>query len=110
MVDMTATRDDLERLEVDRLSLALNELQTALPYTVGPYFGEALAAATRKLAPELSGPKLDKYDTRLNMLRSQGVLDLGAVLDSRQIADIRAYFDARPCFAAHIAAKSDGRE
>jgi len=106
----TSTSSDLDRLEIDRLSLALNELQTALPYTVAPYFGEALAAATRKLAPDLAGPTLDKYDTRLNLLRTQGVLDLGALLDSRQIADIRAYFDSRPCFAAHIAAKSDGCE
>jgi len=100
----------LDALEIRRLALAFNELQAALPFTVWPYFAQSLAAVTNRLVPELAGPKLDAYDTRLNLLRREGVVDLGPALDPQQVAEIRAYFDSRPCFAAHMAAKSDGKE
>jgi hypothetical protein len=99
-----------EGLDIRRLSLPLNELQVALPYTVWPHMGQALAQATARLVPELAGPKADVYDARIHMLRAQGLADLGQPLDSRQVAEIRAYFDQRPAFAAHVAAKSDGQE
>jgi hypothetical protein len=99
-----------DTLDITRLSLALNELQVALPFTVWPHMGQALAAATKRLAAEFAGPKADVYDARIHLLRTQGLADLGQALDSRQVADIRAHFDACPAFAAHVAAKSDGQE
>ncbi|HEX9462398.1 MAG TPA: hypothetical protein VGB82_07345 [Alphaproteobacteria bacterium] len=100
----------LEALEIRRLSVALNELQVALPYTVWPYMAQSLAAATARLVPEFAGPKPDAYDPKLHLLRNQGIADLGTALDSRQVAEVQAYFASRPCFAAHVAAKSDGQE
>jgi hypothetical protein len=102
--------ETLAAVETERLALAFNGLQDALPYTVWPYLGEALAAATTRTAPELAGPALDRYDTKLNLLRKQGIAQLGQVLERGQIDDIRRHFAGRSCFAAHIAAKSDGVE
>lgn len=100
----------LTALEIERLALAFNGLQDALPYTLWPYLGQALAAATSRAAPELAGPALDRYDTNLQLLRTRGLAALGQVLDHRQIDDVHRHFAARPSFAAHIAAKSDGVE
>src|SRR5258708_20594089 len=100
----------VEALEIRRLSVALNELRVARPYTVWPYMAQSLAAATARLVPEFAGPKPDAYDPKLHLLRNQGIADLGTALDSRQVAEVQAYFASRPCFAAHVAAKSDGQE
>lgn len=99
-----------DALDVARLSLALNELQVALPYTVWPHMGQALAAATAQTIPELAGRKANVYDSRIHLLRTQGLADLGQALDDRQVAETRAFFDSCPAFAAHVAAKSDGQE
>ncbi len=96
-------------LETERLALAFNGLQDALPYNLWPYLGESLANATNRLAPELAGPKLYEYDTNLYLLRRQGIARLGQVLDRQQVDDLHRHFAAAPCFAAHIAAKSDGQ-
>ncbi len=100
----------LAALEIERLALAFNGLQDALPYTVWPYLGQALAAATSRAAPQLAGPKLDPYDTRLHLLRTRGVAPLGQTLNRSQVEDVRRHFAACPAFAAHIAAKGDGIE
>ncbi len=100
----------LAALEIERLALAFNGLQDALPYTLWPYLGQALAAATTRTAPELAGPKLDPYDTHLHLLRTRGLAALGQVLERSQLDDIHRHFAARPCFAAHIAAKGDNVE
>ena len=100
----------LADLDRDRLTLALNELQTAVPFAMHPLFAEALAVSTRYVAPELTGPKLDSYDTNLHLLRTQGIAHLGRIFDARQMAEIRRHLDACPCFAAHVATKSDGVE
>lgn len=96
--------------ETERLALAFNGLQEALPYTLWPYLGQSLAAATTRLAPHLAGPKCDPYDSKLHLLRTQGIASLGQLLDPRQVGEIRRHFDVSPCFAAHIAGKSDGVE
>lgn len=100
----------LDALEIERLSLAFNGLQDALPYTVWPYLGQSLAAATARVAAHLAGPKLDAYDTRLQLLRTRGLVSLGQVLEARQLDDIRGHLARAPSFAAHIASKSDGVE
>jgi hypothetical protein len=102
--------ETLAALENERLALAFNGLQAALPYTVWPYLGRALAAATTRTASELAGPQLDPYDTNLQLLRSRGLAALGQTLDCGQVDDVHRHFAARPCFAEHIAAKSDGVE
>lgn len=102
--------ETLAAVETERLALAFNGLQDALPYTVWPYLGEALAAATTRTAPELAGPPFDRYDTKLQLLRTRGLAALGPALDRGQVDDIRRHFAAQRCFAAHIAAKSDGVE
>lgn len=96
--------------EAERLALAFNGLQEALPYTLWPYLGQSLAAATTRLAPQLAGPKCDPYDSKLHLLRTQGIAALGQLFDRQQVGDLRRHFDAAPCFAAHIAGKSDGVE
>ncbi len=95
-------------LETERLALAFNGLQDALPYTLWPYLGQAIAAATSRTAPELAGPKLDGYDTNLQLLRTRGLAALGQPLGRAQVDEIHRHFAATPCFAAHIAAKGDG--
>jgi hypothetical protein len=97
-------------LEIERLSLALNGLQEALPAPMWLHLGQALAAATGRTAPELAGPKLDRYDTNLQLLRTRGLAPLGLALDRAQVDDIHRHFAAAPCFASHIAAKGDGVE
>ncbi|HTY66213.1 MAG TPA: hypothetical protein VMH36_06160 [Alphaproteobacteria bacterium] len=108
--DARNTSEALAALEIERLALAFNGLQDALPYTLWPYLGQALAAATTRTAPELAGPKLDRYDTKLQLLRTRGLTALGQVLERGQLDDIHRHFAARPCFAAHIAAKGDNVE
>jgi hypothetical protein len=108
--DARNTSQAMTALEIERLALAFNGLQDALPYTLWPYLGQALAAATMRTAPELAGPKLDPYDTKLQLLRSRGLAAFGQVLDRRQLDDIHLHFAARPCLAEHVAAKSDGVE
>jgi len=100
----------LAELESARLTLALNELQAALPYTLYPYFGQSLAASTGRLAPELAGAKVDVYNANVHLLRTHGIAHLGRVFDSGQMAEIRRHLDGCPCFAAHVATKSDGVE
>lgn len=101
---------NLATQEIERLSLAFNGLQEALPYTVWPHLGQSLAAATTRVLPHLAGPKHDPYDPRLHLLRTRGLAALGPTLDDRQIEDIRRHLDRCPTFAAHIASKSDGVE
>ena len=97
-------------VEGARLTLALNELQAALPYTLYPHFGQSLAVSTSRIVPELAGPKADSYDTNLHLLRTHGIAHLGQVFDASQVADIRRHLDSCACFAAHVALKSDGVE
>jgi hypothetical protein len=100
----------MAELESARLTLALNELQAALPYTAYPHFGQSLALSTGEVAPELAGPKVDIYNANLHLLHTHGIAHLGRIFDAAQAAAIRQHLDGCPCFAAHVATKSDGVE
>ena len=106
----SAAPQTVTALETERLALAFNGLQEAMPYTLWPHLGQSLATATTRLAPHLAGPKCDPYDSKLHLLRTQGIASLGQPLDPRKVTDVRRHLDSSPCFAAHIAAKSDGVE
>jgi hypothetical protein len=100
----------LQALEVERLSLALNELQAAVPHHLSALFADSLASTTRHVAPDLAGPQTDIYDARLSLLQRQGYASLGQPLNLSQVEEIHRHFESCPCFAAHVAAKSDGVE
>jgi len=112
MPDPAAPAPPMPRTTVEienaRLTLALNELQAAMPYTAYPHFGQSLALSMGEIAPELAGPKVDVYNANLHLLRTHGIAHLGRIFDAGQAAEIRGHLEGCPCFAAHVATKSDG--
>lgn len=96
-------------LDTLRLSQVLAGLQQNIHYRVRPAVAQSLADATNRVLPDaVRVPRLPQTDSRLAQLRARGLVELGPVLDGGQTEVVLSYFDTRPCYAAHVAGKSDG--
>ena len=92
-----------------RLSQVLAAIQLGVHYSLRNGIAQRLVDVTNALAPPaLKGAGTGAYDPRLHQLKNRGIVELGPVLDRSQVDSLLAYFRSRPCFAAHVAGKSDG--
>jgi hypothetical protein len=91
---------------------ALNACLTQLAYgAVHPLrevLGRQLSESTRSHFSAISSGDVDDPDGMVGRLRGEGLVELGRVLDDRQIADVHAALRMAPVFPAHVA-KLDGR-
>lgn len=96
-------------LDALRLSKVLTDIQLGMHYRSRPTVAQLLVDQTNRLLPDtMRSPAPGAYDTKPHMLRNRGIAQLGRVLERDQVEAVHAYFRSRPCFAAHVAGKSDG--
>jgi hypothetical protein len=57
---------------------------------------------------DIAEPPSDAAERIAAILRSDGIAELGALIGESAVADIHGYFRARPTYAGHVVAHSDG--
>jgi hypothetical protein len=68
---------------------------------------ETIAQAVRETVGRwVECPPLPDFSTA-NVLKTEGYVKLGAVLNEPQVQEIVRYFESRPCFNGHVTAASD---
>jgi hypothetical protein len=96
-------------LDAVRLSGVLGTIQQGIHYTARTAIAQELVKATNAvLPPELRGNPTGAYDAPTQLLMNRGIVELGRVFDAGQVETMLGYFRSRPCYAAHVAGKSDG--
>lgn len=87
-------------------------LQVGMGYRRRKTFAREFAPRVNQTAEILGVPMVDPGPGAdlAQALDDVGYARAGARLTQAQVADILAYFSTRPCFNAHVAAQSDGRE
>lgn len=98
-----------DQLDTLRLSATLAQIQHSMHYRARPAVAELLVNSMNGLLPQsMRGAPADAYDARLHMLKNRGIARLGRVLERDQVEALTDYFKSRPCYAGHVAGKSDG--
>lgn len=98
------------RSEADLLSLTLAEFQRSVTYAYREKVADHFALNVNKYTAGLLQSRGFDKDSRwgeIDLLRRQGLVDLGAQLTEQQAAEVRAYFAGLPCFNSHLPAQSD---
>lgn len=90
----------------------LHEMQKVIPYRRRLDVAARVAASIDHHTAQLAIEKCAAIDRqcaqRLGDLARDGYIPLGQVLDTAQVRDMYGYFSDKPCYAGHVAAKSDG--
>lgn len=100
---------DVDAVEREIYRLVLFTLQRNYPFADRDRVGELFVSAIRKILPPVAFPALQPWaEAALGMLAEDGCFVLRNLLSADQVAETRRYFDARPCFNAHVPWDGDG--
>jgi hypothetical protein len=92
---------------------ALNDFLTRLsygaPHSLRDFLGSQLAESTRTQFASVASRDFDDVANQAATLRAEGLVDLGQVLDDRQVAEVRGALMAGAVYEGHVAKPAAAR-